>query len=160
MYESYYLGYCELIMDNIQRVEMTDLLKKDINDAWNFCYLRGGALADFVSGACMILAKIVSIISLLVVAWSTSKLIFLVSLIYVVGVFALNLLTMSKTRREQLEQFQEERMIEYYEQLSENPAMAKETRVYENTDEVVSQWQSHSDAIRCVNAIRFFRRIT
>ncbi len=140
MYESYYVGYCELIMDNIQRVEMTDLLKKDINDAWNFCYLRGGALADFVSGACMILAKIVSIASLLVVAWKTSKLIFLISFIYVVGVFVLNMLTMGKTRRAQLEQFQEERMIAYYEQLSENPAMAKETRVYENTDEVVNQW--------------------
>ena len=35
MYESYYIGFCELIMDNVQRVKMTDLLKKDINDAWN-----------------------------------------------------------------------------------------------------------------------------
>ncbi|NLO47777.1 MAG: ABC transporter ATP-binding protein [Clostridiales bacterium] len=141
MYESYYMGFAELIMDNIQRIEMTDLLKKDINDAWNFCYLRGGSLADFVSGACMILAKLVSIVSLLIVAFGTSRIIFFMSLIYVVGVFVLNMLTMGKTRRALLESFQEERMIEYYEQLSENPAMAKETRVYENTDEVITQWE-------------------
>jgi ATP-binding cassette subfamily B protein len=141
MYESYYIGYAELIMDNIQRIEMTDLLRKDINDAWNFCYLRGGALSDFVSGACMILAKVVSIVSLLVVAWGTSKVIFFMSFVYVVGVFVLNMLTMGKTRHAMLESFQEERMIEYYEQLSENPAMAKETRVYENTDEIVAQWE-------------------
>ncbi len=32
-------------------------------------------------------------------------------------------------------------MIEYYEKLSENRGMAKETRIFENTDEVVEQWR-------------------
>jgi len=140
MYESYYVGFCELIMDNIQRIDMTDLLKKDINDAWNFCFLRAGSLSDFISGACMILAKLVTIISLLVVAFGVSRLIFTISLIYVAGVFVLNMLTMKKTRYNVQESFNEDRMIEYYGQLAENPAMAKETRVYENTDEVVRQW--------------------
>lgn len=32
-------------------------------------------------------------------------------------------------------------MIEYYEKLSENHGMAKETRIFENTDQVVEQWR-------------------
>lgn len=140
MYESYYIGFCELIMDNIQSIDMTDLLKKEINDAWNFCYLRAGSLSDFVSGACIILGKFVTIVSLLVVAFGVSRLIFAISLVYVIGVFVLNMLTMAKTREDDAEEFKDARMIEYYGQLAENPAMAKETRVYENTDEIVRQW--------------------
>ena len=141
MYESYYIGFCEHIMDNIQRVDMTDLLRKDVNDAWNFCYLRAGALADFISGLCMILAKLVTVVSLLGVAFGVSRLIFAISVVYVAGIFILNMLTMAKTRRDEQAAFNEERMIEYYGQLAENPAMAKEVRIYENTDEVVRQWK-------------------
>jgi len=141
MYESYYIGFCELIMDNIQRVDMTDLLKKDVNDAWNFCFLRAGSLSDFISGLCMIFAKLVTIASLLVVAIGVSPLIFAISFVYIIGMFALNMLTMSKTRYNMQEEFKDARMIEYYGQLADNPAMAKETRVYENTDEVIKQWK-------------------
>jgi ATP-binding cassette subfamily B protein len=141
MYDTYYIGTCHLIMDNIQRVDMTDLLKKDINDAWSFCYLRAGSLMDFLVGACTILSKIVSIVSLLIVAFNLSKAVFAISAVYTVAVFVLSFTFLGKIRDDELRNFQNERMIEYYEKLGESPGMAKEARVYENTDQIVSQWR-------------------
>jgi ATP-binding cassette subfamily B protein len=140
MYDTYYIGTCHLIMDNIQRIDMTDLLKKDINDAWNFCFLRAGSLTDFLVGACTILSKIITIGSLLIVAYSMSKLVLVYSGVYVVAVFILSFSFMGKIRSDEKLDFQNDRMTEYYEKLGEDAGMAKETRIYENTDEVVRQW--------------------
>jgi ATP-binding cassette subfamily B protein len=140
MYDTYFVGMYEVLMESIQRVEMTDLLKKDINDNYQYCINYAGSLIDFMSGACAILGKIVSIISLLVVAFAVSKLIFIISLVYVAGVLVLNFGFTEKTRYQLQAVFHEERRIEYYEKLADNRGMAKETRIYENTDEIVRQW--------------------
>lgn len=145
MYDKYYVGTCHLIMDNIQRIDMTDLLKKDINDAWNFSYLRAGSITDFLVGACTILSKIISIVALLAVAFTMSKLIFAVAAIYTIGVFVLSFSFMGKMRDDVQSDFQNERLIEYYEKLGETPGMAKEARVYENTEEIVAQWKKPFD---------------
>jgi ATP-binding cassette subfamily B protein len=141
MFDTYYIGTCHLIMDNIQRIDMTDLLKKDISDAWNFSYLRAGSLTDFLVGACTIIAKIVSIVSLLFVAFAASKLIFAVALVYTIGVFVMSFSFMGKIRDDEQRNFQNERLVEYYEKLGETPGMAKEARIYENTGQVVAQWR-------------------
>jgi ATP-binding cassette subfamily B protein len=143
MYDTYFIGMYELIMDNIQRIDMTDLLKKDINDGWSFSYLQAGSLIRFVNGAGGIVARLASIVSLLVVAFAASKVIFTGSLIYVILIFFLSLSFTKKTRRSIEQDFQEERIIEYYEKISENRGMAKETRVYENTDEIAAQWNKY-----------------
>ena len=140
MYDNYFAGMYEVLMESIQKIEMKDLLKKDVNDAYNTCVLYAGSLIDFTTGACTILGKIVSIIALLVVAFNSSKLVFIISLIYVVGIFILNFAFTERMRYQHEEEFQLERRIEYYEKLSDNRGMAKETRVYENTDEIVRQW--------------------
>lgn len=140
MYDTYFVGMYEVLMESIQRIEMTDLLKKDVNDDYKYCINYAGSLIDFMSGACTILGKIVSIISLLVVAFTVSKLIFVISLVYVVGVLVLNFAFTEKTRYQLQAQFHEDRRIEYYEKLADNRGMAKETRIYENTDEIIHQW--------------------
>jgi ATP-binding cassette subfamily B protein len=145
MFDTYYIGTCHLIMDNIQRIDMTDLLKKDINDAWNFCYLRAGSLTDFLVGACTILAKVVSIAALLVVAYAISTLIFAISIVYTIGIFALSFSFLGKIRDDEQRSWRNERMVEYYSQLGEAPGMAKEARIYENTDEIVKQWRKPFD---------------
>ena len=141
MFDTYYIGTCHLIMDNIQRVDMTDLLKKEINDAWNFCYLRAGSLTDFLVGACTILSKVISIASLLIVAYSISRLVFVISIVYTIGVFILSFSFLGKVRYDEERNFKNDRMLDYYEKLSESPGMAKEVRIYENTDEIIRQWR-------------------
>jgi ATP-binding cassette subfamily B protein len=145
MFDTYYIGTCHLIMDNIQRIDMTDLLKKDINDAWNFSYLRAGSLTDFLVGACTIISKVVSITSLLIVAFALSKTIFIIALIYTVGVFIMSFSFMGKIRDDEQRNFQNDRLVEYYEKIGETPGMAKETRIYENTEKVVAQWRKPFD---------------
>lgn len=143
MYETYLVGMYELIMDNIQNIEMTDLLKKDINDAWSFSYLQAGSLIQFVSGFCSLSAQIIGIISLLIVSATMSTIIFFIALVYIIVVFILSFAFSSKTRASIQADFEEDRLIEYYEKNYNNLGMSKEIRVYENTNEIVKQWKHY-----------------
>ena len=49
MYDSYYLGMQECLMDHINKIELDDLLKKDINDQYNASFVRAGSLTNFLS---------------------------------------------------------------------------------------------------------------
>lgn len=150
MYEAYFAGLYELTMEKIQQIEMTELMKKDIHDSWDYCILYAGSLVDFVCGACSVLAKVVSIASLLVVAFTISKLVFIVSVVFVIAIFVVNLVFNKQVQIDSQTEFQESRIVEYYEKFSENKGMAKETRVYENTDEIVKQWAKPYDKLMSI----------
>jgi len=145
MYDAYFTGMFELTMENIQRMDLLELKKKEITDEWHYCVHYAGSLVDFTSGACAVATKIVALVSLLIVAFSVSHMIFAISLIYVTGVFILNFAFTKKTRYQREADFKESRIIDYYEKLSDTPGMAKEARVYENTDEIVKLWGSAYD---------------
>ncbi len=57
MYDSYYLGLQELLMDFFQKMPMDMLLQKEINDEYNAVIRRAGALTDVTSAACELLGK-------------------------------------------------------------------------------------------------------
>ncbi len=141
MYDAYYCGMQELLMDGVQRVKMTELMKKEINDVYNYSLLRAGSLTDLISGACAIVGKLVSIISLLIVAYASSKPIFFISSIYVVSILVLNFLFTEKTRSYAEDSFDKNRLAEYYEKLSDDKGIAKEVRLFENTDDIVETWR-------------------
>ena len=141
LYDSYFVGMHEYTMEKMQHVEMTDLLKKEVADTWQSASLDSISLWTFVEGLCFILAKVIGIIALLITAYTMSTLIFAISAVYVVVIFIISYAFSSKTRHDRTLDFQDERMIEYYEKFSENHGMAKETRIFENTDEVVKQWR-------------------
>ena len=140
MYDRYFTGMFELTMENIQRMEIAELKKKEVSDEWHYCIEYAGSLVDFTSGACAIATKAVALISLLVVAFSVSRIVFAISLVYVVGVFILNFMFTKKTRRNRESELQDNFIRKYYEGLADNPGMVKETRIYENTDEIVRLW--------------------
>lgn len=140
MYDTYYCGYIELIMESVQRIDMHDLLKKEVNDEYSYFYQRGGSLTDFMSGLCAILTKLITTISLLVVAYTMSEFVFFASLIYVIGTYVLNFTFLDKTRGYNNYWRHESRIAQYYERMSEHRGMARETRIYENTDEIVQHW--------------------
>ena len=145
MYDAYMTGMFALTMENIHKMDMTELIKKEVADEWHHCVYYAGSLIDFTSGFCAIFAKAVAIIALLVVAFSVSQLVFSVSVLYVVGVFILNFAFTKKTRRQREIEFFDSRRIKYYEEISENPGMAKEVRVFENTDDYAAQWRAVYD---------------
>lgn len=156
MYDSYYLGMEELMMDGIQKVEMTDLLKTEINDEYLFIVNRAGSLTDVMSGFCGIAGKIVSITSLLIVAYTSARTVFLISLVYVVGVFVLNFSFTEKVRWDAQRGRKDERMVAYFERMPESPGTAKEIRVYENTEEIVGQWKRAYANVAAIERARQF----
>ncbi len=142
MYDTYYCGTQELVMDTIQRVEMKDLLRKDINDVYNFCIIRAGSLTDLISGTCAIISKLVSIISLLVVAFTSSKLVFLISTIYIVGILVLNFSFTERTRYYEEATLESNRLADYFANLSDDRGIAKETRMYGNAEKIIETWKA------------------
>lgn len=156
MYDSYYLGMEELLMDSIQKVEMTDLLKTEVNDEYLFIVNRAGSLTDLMSGLCSIVGKAVSIISLLIVAYASARTVFAISLIYVFGVFVLNFSFTERVRRDAELGWTDERMVAYFERMPESPGTAKEIRVYENTDQIVGQWKRVYGNLAAIERARYF----
>ncbi|MCL2125878.1 MAG: ABC transporter ATP-binding protein/permease [Oscillospiraceae bacterium] len=154
MYDSYFAGMYAYIMERVQHIEMTDLLKKEVSDLWHSAFLEGNSLWAFTEGICFILSKFIGIVALLITAFTMSKLIFAISAAYVVVIFIISYSFAGGTRYNQTDDFEDERMIGYYERLSENSGMAKETRIFENTDEIIDQWRKPYGRIQS----RWFKR--
>jgi len=143
MFDSYYFGMEEQLTDAIHRIRLQDLLKKDITDEYNYCVYRVGALTDLTSSLCDLASKLVSAVSLLIVAYSSSKLVLLISVAYIAGVFILNYKVSAKIRYDTVLSRTELGMAGYYENLSTNAGAAKETRIFGNVDHLIDQWKSH-----------------
>ena len=140
MYDSYFVGLYIAVMESVQRIELKDFLKKEVHDDYNTSIVYVGSIVDFITRSCTILRKIISVAALLTVAVTVSPTIFTVSIIFVVAIFLFNFRISAKAAYDHQEAFLLRRRTEYYERLSENKGMARETRIYENTDEIIRQW--------------------
>lgn len=147
MFDSYYFGMEEILMDSVQKYTMEELLQKDTNDEYYACVLREGSLTDFISGFCSLLGKFVGIFSLLIVAFSVSKLIFAISAVYITGVIWLNLLFVEKLRERRDKIKDKERLAGYYENLPFMPDCAKEIRIFESQERIMTSWRETYKAI-------------
>ena len=90
MYDSYYLGLQELLMDFFQKMPMELLFQKEINDEYNAVIRRAGALTDVTSAACELLGKGFGILALLFTAASVSPIISVLILCYMAMILYLN----------------------------------------------------------------------
>lgn len=142
MFDSYYLGLEEVMMDAAQNISLTELVKKDRNDEYYAAISRCGSLTDLMSSGCALVAKLVTIGSLMLVAFTTSKVIFFATLVYVVGVIWLNARLSSKIRVVWSELREHLRHAEYFEGLSRDGDTAKETRMFESADRIKNHWQN------------------
>lgn len=147
MFDSYYFGMEEILMDSVQKYTMEELLQKDTNDEYYACVLREGSLTDFISGFCSLLGKFIGIFSLLIVAFSVSKLIFAIAAVYITGVIGLNLLFVEKLRERRDKIKDKERLAGYYENLPSMPDCAKEMRIFESQERIMTGWRETYKAI-------------
>ena len=141
MYDSYYIGMEEVMMDCIHKVEMKTLLDKDIRDEHNAIINRGSSLTVFMSSVCTLISKIVSIVSLLVVAISVSKVIFILSIIYMIITIYISASFAKKLRVNIIQVRDDERAVSYLQNMPQTPGIAKEIRIYESKDEIIAQWR-------------------
>lgn len=140
MYDSYYIGLQELLMTSINKFEMKEMMNGSLNDEYHFAIGRAGALTDFISGACALVGKAVSIVSLLFVAFTASKMVFFVSSIYMILIIAFDIYFSDKIRFDSRKIFGDERFANYLASIPRDINIAKEIRIYENTEDIVKQW--------------------
>ena len=141
MFDSYYFGMEEVLMDSVQAYTMEELLQKDTNDDFHSCVMREGALTDFISGCCTLLGKMIGFISLLIVAFSMSKIVFIISVGYIVAVIFYNLSFVEKLRMGWQKIREKERLANYYEKIPESPECAKEIRIFKSGEYIIQRWR-------------------
>lgn len=141
MFDSYYFGMEEVLMDSVQSFSMEELLKKDTNDEYYACVMREGSLTDFISGLCSLLGKFVSLCSLLILAFTLSKFIFFFSILYIIGIMWTNLKYIEKRREITQKMRDKERLSAHYEEMPYSAEYAKELRIFGSKERIIKNWQ-------------------
>jgi len=151
MYDSYYFGLEEHMMDVVRRIEIKTLMdKKYRDDHWSVMG-RCGALADFMSSGCLFLSKLAGTVSLLVVAAQISWVIFGFSAAYIVAILILNFMTADKLRWDGRPYAEASRLANYYQGSAMSPGVAKEMRVYDLAKETVEKWDKAYDKVEKID---------
>ena len=147
MYDAYYFGLEEYLMDVVQHIEIKTLMDKKYRDEHWAVMGRCGALADFMSSGCLFLSKLSGALSLLVVALQTSSVIFGISAAYIVGIILLNFFAADKLRWDGRAFWEAERLSNYYQSSSMSSGVAKEIRVYDLQRETLEKWDFAYDKV-------------
>ena len=69
MYDTYYLGLEETMMDAAQKIPIKELYQKKTSEEYFSAISRCGALTDVMSSGCVLFAKLITILSLLYTAF-------------------------------------------------------------------------------------------
>ncbi|MCG8515216.1 MAG: ABC transporter ATP-binding protein/permease [Halanaerobiales bacterium] len=140
MYDSYYLGFQELIIDKMQKIDLQILFDKDTRDEYIAVISRAGSLTDFISAMCTLAAKCASMVSLLVVAFNYSTVIFIISILFILVSLIVNAKFVEKVRLNMARIRENERMLKYYGSLPLDLGIAKEIRIFDTKNDIIDQW--------------------
>ena len=147
MYDAYYFGLEEYMMDIFQRIEIKTFMDKKFKDDFWAATNRCGSLADFMSSGTLFLSKLAGAISLLFVAFQISAVIFAITTSYIAAILVLNLLTADKIRWDSRPHGEASRLSDYYQRSVMTPGAAKELRVYDLSEETISKWDRAYDQV-------------
>lgn len=154
MYDSYYLGMMERIIDFTQLVDIEQLMDKDLRDEYTAATLRAGALNDFISSLCALLGKGITIISLLIFAYRESLIIFFLSLLFCMFTVVIDIKLTEGMRVDIKKMRPLESRCDYFEKLPLQPGVAKEIRLFGMQDATLSQWKAALQPILTANIER------
>lgn len=135
-------GMQERLMEVINRFDVLELLRRNVNEDFNYVVRSANSLGKLVSGACSIGAKAVTIATLCAVAWSMSRPVFFVALAYV-ALSALVNVRFSKGTRFSYPKFRKaEVKALYLQNMPMEANIAKEIRVYGCAEGVIGSWNT------------------
>lgn len=135
-------GMQERLMEVINRFDVLELLRRNVNEDFNYIVRSSNALGKLVSGACSIAAKALTIGTLCAVAWTMSRPVFFITLVYV-ALALLASLRFSKGTRFSYAKFRKaEVKAAYLQNMPMEANIAKEIRVYGCTEGVVESWRA------------------
>lgn len=142
MYDAYYLGLEEVMMDSAQKVPLRALMEKKTGDDYFAAISRCGALTDLTSSGCVLLSKFVSILSLLYVAATSFWPAALFALAYLALVLWLNARYAKRTQVVWSALRDDMRRADYLEKLVREPDPAKEVRLYDSLGQTIAKWKT------------------
>ena len=151
MYDAYYFGLEEYMMEVVKRIEIKTLMDKKYRDQHWSVMGRCGALADFMSSGTVFLSQMVGAVSLLVVAFQTSPVIFAIATLYIAAVLILNFFAADKIRWDGRRYNEASRLANYYQDSVMSPGTAKELRVYRLGQETMSKWEKAYDGVEKID---------
>jgi ATP-binding cassette subfamily B protein len=151
MYDAYYFGMEEHLMDMVSRIELKTLMDKKYRDDHYAIMGYCGALAEFISSGCVFISKFVSAVSLLVVAANTSMVIFIISTFYIILILFLNSFSMNRRHWDQNKYSEASRLANYYHNCVMSPGVAKELRVYGLAEDTVKKWEEAYARIEAID---------
>lgn len=135
-------GMQERLMEVINRFDVLELLRRNVNEDFNYIVRSSNALGKLVSGACSIAAKALTVTTLCAVAWTMSRPVFFITLVYV-ALALLASLRFSKGTRFSYAKFRKaEVKAAYLQNMPMEANIAKEIRVYGCTEGVVDSWKT------------------
>lgn len=145
MYDAYYHGMQEYLMDVINSIEIKALMNKEYREDYYAAAHRCGSLADFMSSGTLFLSKFAGCISLLTVAFTVSGMIFVVATSYIIAVLLFNIVMANRLRWDDRPANEASRLANYYQNSVMSPGVAKELRVYNLGAETLEKWDKAYD---------------
>jgi ATP-binding cassette subfamily B protein len=152
MYDAYYHGMQEYLMDVIHTIEIKTLMQKEFREDYYAAAHRCGSLADFMSSGTLFLSKVAGSVSLLVVAFTASTTIFVAATLYIAAVLVFNMLAADKLRWDDRPFNEAYRLADHYQGSVMSPGVAKELRVYDLGTENITKWD------QAFNKVEHFER--
>lgn len=140
MYDSYYLGMEEALMEKIQRIPYKVLKQRKTQEEYIAVINRAGSLTDLTSALCVLPGRILTAVSLLLVVIRQSVWSFWIVLIYIVVSAAVSSRYIDRQRVNMLEVRKNENVAAYFQNLPLNPGVAKEIRIYDTYRDILKQW--------------------
>lgn len=148
MYDDFYFGMQEYLMDSIQKVEIKTLLDKAFYDDYRYCVNRSGSLTDLMSSGCVCIMKSISAVSLISVAVSVSLPIGIIAAVCFVASVALNLRFSSRLVVDTLDLRAIEAESMHYSDEMKKPGVAKEMRIYQNQEFFLGKWKQAYEKVQ------------
>jgi len=142
MFDAYYHGLQEYLMDVIRNIEIKTLMKKEYQEDYYYAANRCGSLADFMSSGTVFLSKLSGAIALLVVAVSVSGVVFAVAMGYVALFILWNIAMANKLRWDGSAQSKATRLSNHYQNSMLSPGVAKELRIYDLAKDTATKWEA------------------
>ncbi len=139
MYDDYYFGMQEHLMDSIQRVDIKKLMDKEFFEDYRYCTDRSGSLTDIMSCGCIVIMKSISAITMIAVAFSVSAAIGLIAAVCFAASVVMNFQLSSKLVWNKSNSALT-RSKQYSDEIKQ-PGIAKEIRIYQNKERLLSQWK-------------------
>lgn len=147
MYDSYYIGMQETLMEKIQKIPYKVLKQIKTQEEYVAVINRAGSLTDLASSVCVLFGKLLTAMSLLIVVLRQSFWSFMIALLYMLVTIFISSRFIEKQRMNMLEVRKNENIVAYFQELPMKSGVAKEIRIYDTYRDILKQWEQAFEKI-------------